>query len=359
MYKKRAKFKTIGQDVNIKNIKLDDVEDIYHFESTKQTRTKSAKTINDKGKKSFKTNLILKKAIVVEVMTNYRYKVWCYDSSSILHEPIHCVLSGRLKYITHETRNPVCVGDKVSIDVSDVMNPRIEEIEQRKNILSRYIYPNTTLLAANIDQVIILASVKEPDFNPRLIDRYITAAAVLNIPAILCINKMDLATKGTKQCGAYYRKIGYNLIYTSAETDYGIDKFKKLLKNKVTVITGHSGTGKSSLINKIEPGLNLRTADVSLYHNKGVHTTTSAIMIPFSFGGYIIDTPGIKTLGLKPSDINLIPTCFPGFANFSNYCEFNNCTHTHEENCAIKKNIGDKIPSDRYASYLFLRENLC
>ena len=359
MYKKRDKFKTIGQEMKLRNIIVNDIEDIYHFETKNQSRTKSTKTIIEKGKSTFKTNTKLIKAKVVEIMTNYRYRVWSLKTDNSVHHTINCILSGRLKYITHSSKNPICVGDFVNVDISDINNPRIEEIFPRKNMLSRYIYPNEVLLAANIDQVIILASIKDPDFNSRLIDRYITAAGVLQIPAILCINKIDIAEKLNKRIGTYYKKNGYPVIYTSAITGEGIEKLKKVLKNKVTVITGHSGTGKTSLINLIEPGLNLRTGDVSMYHNKGVHTTTSSIMIPWSIGGYIIDTPGIKTLGFKPDDINKLSECFPGFSKYSNLCLFNNCTHTHEKNCGVKDNININIPEERYASYLFLRENLC
>jgi len=439
MQKKRDKFKTIGQDMKLKNIKVDDLDDIYHFESTKDTRKKAAKTLIEKGETTFKLNTKLLRGLVIEVKTNYVYKVdftnleFGVQSSELNPRPTSteassgttsvrqsdthnsqltthdCILSGRLKYLSHQSRNPVCVGDFVNVDISEKDNFRIEEIVKRKNLLSRYIHPNEVLLAANIDQVVILVSVKDPDFNARLVDRYICAAEILDIPVILCVNKMDLSnhksivvpelasapeelqvtsykfqeipspspltkteassstTFGVQnentsssnvyaQC-EYYMNMGYRVVFTSAVSKAGIDELKNLLQGNISVFTGHSGTGKSTLINILEPGLNLKVGDVSLFHKKGTHTTTSSRMITWSFGGYLIDTPGIKSIGIKPEDIDMLASCFPGFSRYYELCEFNNCSHTHEVNCAIKQNINKTIPEDRYLSYKYLRES--
>jgi len=354
MYKKKDKFKTIGSQMRIKNIKVNDIDDIDYFESSKDTRTKSSKRTKDKGEQTLKTNVHLESGRIVEVNSNYSYKVnLCGDVKK-------CFLSGRLKYLDHDTRNPITVGDYVNVEISDLKNIRIEEILLRKNALSRFIEKKEVLLAANIDQVVIVVSVKEPDFISTLIDRYITVAEISNIPVIICINKIDLLAELVEikdEC-AYYENCGYKLVYTSTVNNTGIDSLRELLKDKDSLFTGHSGTGKSSIINAIEPSLNLKTKEVSV-HNKGTHTTTNSSMIAWSFGGYLVDTPGIKTIGLCLNDLEYLPLCFPGFGKYKKKCAFSDCSHTHEENCVIKEKVNSAdIPIKRYNSYIKMRSEL-
>jgi len=158
---------------------------------------------------------------------------------------------------------------------------------------------------------------------------------------------------------SYYKTVGYTLLYTSALTGEGVDELHELLKNRDSVFSGQSGTGKSSIINRLEPSLNLPTAEVSNYNEKGKHTTTRTILIPWSFGGHLLDTPGIKTIHLDKEAKSQIPRIFPGFASLAPLCYFNDCTHTHEEHCAVLSALEEgKIPTSRYLSYVSLMNSL-
>ena len=348
--KDKKKFKR--QNLRLRNL---EITNLNNFEDDEVIEDKRAsKKISESSEKSKKSNLNLKKARVIEVLSNNKCNVKCDN------ETIECIIGGRLKQINHHTRTIVAVGDIVNIDMSD--KNRIEEILPRKNSLSRFTedsFQKEVILAANIDQVVITSSFYDPEINTGLIDRYLCTAHILNITPIICINKYDLADEKSINKLDFYKENGYEVFFTSVETDTGIEELKEQLKDRETVFSGSSGVGKSSLINKLEPTLNLRVSDVSEYSGKGMHTTTSGVIIEWSFGGFLVDTPGIRSFTLHNSYKDKIPKIFPGFDKYLNKCKFLNCTHTHEINCGIKKAVENNLyPEKHYDSYLRIMESL-
>ncbi|MCL1827455.1 MAG: ribosome small subunit-dependent GTPase A, partial [Candidatus Cloacimonetes bacterium] len=340
--KKKDKFISKDKEIKINNVIIEDIEDIDHLDTTHKNTVKTAKKPLENREQTQKSNLNLEKARVVEVKTNYTYKILLPNKETKAQELKNCILGGRLKYLEHSTRNPVCIGDFVQVDTSSSDMYRIEEICQRQNCISRYVgkLKQHVAIAANIDQMVIVVSVADPAFNAALIDRYLCAAKIAHIPSLICVNKVDLCHDLTavKQECAFYENLGIKVIFLSATTNVGIDILRELLKDKETVFTGHSGTGKSSIINAIEPTLNQKVQKTSYANKKGTHTTSNSKALLWSFGGFLIDTPGIKTLGLKRADLSALPTTFPGFAEFASSCAFADCTHTHESLCNIKEN---------------------
>lgn len=354
MIKKREKKRFIRKNLKFQNVNIENIDAFDHEEIVEEKR--ATKKIVQKSETSQKSNLILKIGRILEIKTNYVCLV------NVAEKTIECTLSGRLKQIDYETRRLVAVGDYVNVDFSD--NPRIEEILPRRNVLSRFSEENfqkEVILASNIDQVIITTSVKEPEINLSLLDRYICAARISGIISIICVNKIDLADEEVelKKQMEFYRKNEIQIVYTSAVDGTGMQDLKKLLKDKNSVFSGHSGTGKSSIINFLQPELNLRVSEVSDFTNKGMHTTTSARLIEWDFGGYLVDTPGIKTFGLHREEKIGIYRIFPGIDVLSQNCKFLDCSHDHELDCAVKKAVEDKeFPIKRYQSYLRLINSL-
>ncbi|HNX36828.1 MAG TPA: ribosome small subunit-dependent GTPase A [Candidatus Cloacimonadota bacterium] len=307
---------------------------------------------------SYKTGMTLKTGRVREIMTNYQNVVEM-DGQTVVAS-----LSGRLKQFQFETHILTAVGDNVEVDISNAPDYRIEQIMPRHNTLSRYgggSFQKEVIVAANIDQVVITVSWRMPLIKPGLIDRYLCIANIDGLSPIICINKMDLCEyeEDVEELTAYYRKLEIPVVLCSVVSGRGIEELKELLKGKDSVFSGQSGTGKSSLINAIEPGLELATGEVSDFNEKGRHTTTQAVLLPWSFGGHLLDTPGLKTINLHSDSKKLIPRVFPGFAELSENCRFNDCTHTHEEHCAVLEAVeNDTLPIERYDSYVRIWQSL-
>ncbi len=277
-----------------------------------------------------------------------------------------CRLKGSFRIKDIRTTNPVAVGDKVTfiqkpgetVGLINTIEPRFNYIIRKATKLSK----QSHIIAANIDQAIVMATLSSPRTSTGFIDRFLVTAEAYHIPAMVIFNKIDLV-KGENlaklnQLAQLYDKLGYRTFRTSALHGEGIDDIKQLLKDKVSLLSGHSGVGKTALINAIEPGLQRKVGMISDYHQKGKHTTTFAEMLPLSFGGFIIDTPGIKEFGLVDFDKQEIAERFPEMRELMYDCQFSNCTHVHEPGCAVKVALQKGlIDMGRYNNYLSIQND--
>lgn len=278
-----------------------------------------------------------------------------------------CRIKGKFRIGGIKSTNPVAVGDHVLFDVDkkgDETVGVIKHIEERENYIIRKsvnLSKQTHIIASNIDVAFLLITLNNPPTFTTFIDRFLVTAEAYHINAVLLFNKVDTYNEDElleiKYLAAVYRNIGYECIGISATTGKNIDKVKTIMKNKVTMFSGHSGVGKSTLVNAIEPGLDLKTSKISEQHLQGQHTTTFAEMFDLSFGGQIIDTPGIKGFGVVEIDKEELGDYFPEFFELKEHCKFNNCLHLEEPHCAVKEALEtEEIAWSRYKSYLQILE---
>lgn len=294
-----------------------------------------------------------------------------YTVESENGETFECKIKGKFRIKGIKSTNPVAVGDwvgftlqSVSADETEKKIGLITSISKRKNYIIRRsinLSKQSHIIAANIDQAVLVATLDYPVTTSTFIDRYLASAEAYRIPVLIVFNKTDrYNSKQNKELELLretYQRIGYKCLTTSAETLQGLDALKEALRDKTNVINGHSGVGKSTLINILQPGLNLKTMEISDSHKTGKHTTTFSELYKLNFGGYIIDTPGIKAFGMLEMEPWEISHYFIEIFKISENCQYNNCSHTHEPGCAVKVAVENgEIAKSRFISYLGLLE---
>lgn len=285
-----------------------------------------------------------------------------YEVRNEAGEVVKCRLKGifRLDESKFKDSNPVAVGDKVNMERGDTDDWVIAEIEDRENYIVRSSPKHKgarQIIAANIDQVLLIATMANPRTSTGFIDRFLLTAEAYHIPTVIIFNKQDLLDTKTQKKQDFvadiYNSIGYKTAFVSALKNEHIDEVRELMKDKTSLISGHSGVGKSTLMNTVQPTLNLRTVEISRITGKGMHTTTFAEMHPLDFGGYVIDTPGIREFGIKDFKPEEISHYYIEMREVLNNCRFNNCLHENEPGCAVKQAYLDgKISEERYTNYL-------
>lgn len=288
-----------------------------------------------------------------------------YTVKTVEGSVVECKIKGNFRLKGIRSTNPVAVGDHVEIELNSQNTAFITAIGDRKNYIirkSQNLSKQSHIIAANVDQAFLVVTVERPQTSTTFIDRFLATAEAYSVPVVLVFNKTDLLDDSLmryqRMMTDLYETVGYKCVAVSAETGEGMDGLMEMLRDRITLLSGHSGVGKSTMINRLLPGVNLRTAEISDAHNKGMHTTTFSEMLPLPGGGYIIDTPGIKGFGTFDMEPEELTSYFKEIFRFSKDCRFSNCTHTHEPGCAVLKAVEDHyIAASRYQSYLSMLED--
>lgn len=288
-----------------------------------------------------------------------------YTVKTVEGSVVECKIKGNFRLKGIRSTNPVAVGDHVEIELNSQNTAFITAIGDRKNYIirkSQNLSKQSHIIAANVDQAFLVVTVERPQTSTTFIDRFLATAEAYSVPVVLVFNKTDLLDyslmRYQRMMTDLYETVGYKCVAVSAETGEGMDELMEMLRDRITLLSGHSGVGKSTMINRLLPGVNLRTAEISDAHNTGMHTTTFSEMLPLPGGGYIIDTPGIKGFGTFDMEPEELTSYFKEIFRFSKDCRFSNCTHTHEPGCAVLKAVEDHyIAASRYQSYLSMLED--
>ncbi|MES2371774.1 MAG: ribosome small subunit-dependent GTPase A [Bacteroidota bacterium] len=277
-------------------------------------------------------------------------------------------IKGIFKIDEITSTNPIAVGDEVEMVIENVQeeSAMIDQIHDRRNYVARVSPHNKRqhhIIASNLDQSILFATLKEPKTSQGFMDRFLISCESYHIPAIIVFNKADIYKKKEMERFSLlkdiYEGIGYKVVLVSVQNNSGVDEVKTLLHNKTTLLSGHSGVGKSTFINAVFPEFNLRTQEVSGWSGKGLHTTTFAEMFDLNTGGQIIDTPGVREFGLVDISKQELSHFFPEMRKLINDCQFNNCMHINEPGCAVKDAVNaGTVSVDRYASYLTILDTM-
>lgn len=283
-------------------------------------------------------------------------------------EFVNARIKGVFKIEGITSTNPIAVGDDVEIDAEDGEENTymIDEIHDRKNYVAR-ISPHNKhqhhIVASNLDQAVLFATLKDPKTSQGFIDRFLVACESYHVPVVIVFNKADIyrnkELEKFEMLQQIYSSIGYIVIKASAITGESAEEVRNILKDKISLLSGHSGVGKSTFINSLFPSFNLRTAEVSSWSGKGMHTTTFAEMFDLPYGGSIIDTPGVREFGIVDISKQELSHYFPEMRERLNDCQFNNCMHINEPGCAIKEAVNEnEISADRYVSYLTILDTM-
>ncbi len=280
---------------------------------------------------------------------------------------VNCKIKGNFRLKGIRTTNPVAVGDRVTVAVNSDGTGYITAIEPRRNYIIRRasnLSKESHILAANIDCAVLIVTLFHPTTSTTFIDRFLATAEAYRVPAIIVINKTDLLGEDDLEyldaVTYLYRSIGYTVLHLSAKTGDGIDRLMQELKGKISLMSGNSGVGKTTIINDLIPGLDLKTAEISEMHDTGIHTTTFSEMfqLPGDDAGYIIDTPGVRGFGTIEMNRNEVAHYFPEIFEIGHQCRYGDCTHTHEPHCAVLEALEEqRIAQSRYNSYLSILED--